>query len=117
MELKLVNGKYSASKLGGFETVGGDEELIQRIEMKLCARRGGFALMPEYGSRLYLLANMHASQREASARQYIAEALADEPGVRLEALDIACVGEDGLHLTMEFSAGQSGFELEWGDER
>lgn len=113
MELKLQNGKYAASSAGGFETVSGAVELAQRVEMKLCARRGGFALMPEFGSRLHLLPKVHASQREAAARQYIAEALADEPEIQLERLELSSAGEDGLHLSMSFLGASGGFEVEW----
>lgn len=114
-ELKLQNGKYAASRYGGFETVCGNEELAQRVEMKLCARRGGFALMPEFGSRLYLLPKVQPSQREAAARQYIAEALAGETGLRLESLELYPAGEDGVRLSMVFSGADGGFEIEWGN--
>lgn len=114
-ELKLQNGKYTASRYGGLETVRGSGELAQRVEMKLCARRGGFALMPEFGSRLYLLPTIPPSQREAAARQYIAEALADETGIRLESLELFPSGDDGVKLSMVFSAADGGFEIEWGN--
>lgn len=110
-ELRLKNGKYTARAGGGVETVQGAEELAQRVEMKLTARRGGFALAPEFGSRLYMLPGMHVSQREAAARQYIAEALADEDGLALELLEMR--GEaDMLELHLEFSYAGGGFELE-----
>lgn len=111
MELRLVNGKYVTAAQGGFETVSGSAELAQRIEMKLCARRGGFALMPQFGSRLYLLPAVRASEREAAARQYIAEALADEPQVELDAITLTYVGDSVLQLELNFSALESEFEI------
>ena len=57
MELKLHNGDYVRKTWGNFDTVSGVEEKLQRILFKLQTRRGGFAPMPELGSRLYLLSN------------------------------------------------------------
>lgn len=111
-ELRLDNGKYTATPSGGVKTVQGAEELAQRVEMKLAARRGGFALAPEFGSRLHLLPGLHASQREAAARQYIAEALADEDGLALDLLEMR-IEADTLELHLEFSYAGESFELEW----
>ena len=54
MEMRLVDGRYVPDDFGGFETVTGAEETLERALYKLKARRGGFALMPELGSRLWL---------------------------------------------------------------
>lgn len=51
---------------GGVETVSGAEETAVRITMKLTARRGGFPLLPDYGSRLYQLAQVKPSERESA---------------------------------------------------
>ena len=91
--------------------MSGSLELAQRVEMKLCARRGGFALMPQFGSRLYMLPGVRASEREAAARQYIAEALADEPLVELEGLTLAYIGDSVLQLELSFTALESEFEI------
>lgn len=110
MELKLENGKYTAVSRGGLEFVSGAEELRQRIEMKLTARRGGFALMPEFGSRLYLLPTVKPSQREAAARQYIAEALSDED-VSIDRITLADGGDGVLQLDLGLSAGEAALSV------
>lgn len=78
MELKVTGGNYSAAEKGGLCTVSGQEETIQRIMMRLGARRGGFLPMPDFGSRLHSLLGMKAGDRAAAARQFVHEALEDE---------------------------------------
>lgn len=60
---------------------------MQRLAMRLGARRGSFPLQPDYGSRLWTLGRLSPSQRASAARQYIAEALRDEEGVEIESVD------------------------------
>lgn len=109
MELKLKNGKYTAVSRGGLERVSGTEELRQRVEMKLTARRGGFALMPEFGSRLYLLSSVKPSHRAAAAEQYIREALSDESGLSLETVGLKERSHGGaaLDVTLKKSGGSA----------
>ena len=83
MELKLEQGRYVPGA-GGLLRVTGANEIAQRVMMKLTARRGGFAPLPEYGSALYtLLHTARPSEYETAAMQYIAQALADEAGLRV----------------------------------
>ena len=71
--------------------------------MKLAARRGGFALLPEFGSRLYLLGTVRASERETAARQYVAEALADEENLVLDRLSVSGLEEGSIRIDTEFT--------------
>ncbi|MGI6014586.1 MAG: hypothetical protein ACOX7K_10005 [Oscillospiraceae bacterium] len=91
------------SSTGGFVTVNGYEELAQRIAMKLTARRGGFALLPEFGSRLYLLGNTKVSERVTAARQYVAEALSDEENLVLEQISVSEITEGTIRIDTEFT--------------
>lgn len=103
MELKLADGNYEAGVRGSLLTVSGTDEVAQRIIMRLTARRGGFAPLPEYGSRLHLLHLAKPSEREAAAKQYVAEALSDERGVKLESLSISGEGAGRIALDLMFS--------------
>ncbi len=103
MELKLVDGDYTAGKYHDLESVTGSEELAQRLMLRLAARRGGLAVLPDYGSRLYTLSSMRPSEREGSARQFVAEALEGEDVV-LEDLQLSET-EDGLRLELSLTAG------------
>ena len=47
------------------------------------ARRGSFPLLPEVGSRLYLLPREKASARQALGASYAAEALAGEKDLQV----------------------------------
>jgi len=109
MELKMLNGDYVKNVYHDLESVSGIEETAQRIMMKLKGRRGGFALLPEYGSRLYALSNLRPAQRETIARQYIAEALEGENAI----LEDIRIHEDGEKLNLEllFRLGRETFNI------
>ena len=91
MELMLRSGDYVPDGTGGFLRAEGTDALLQRVLWKLTVRRGSFPFLPELGSRLYLLPREKPSARRALARQYVAEALADEQD--LEIKDVALDGE------------------------
>ena len=84
MELKLEQGDYVPDGAGGFETLEGAHALLARVLFRLTARRGQFPFLPELGSRLWQLGQMSAAQRQSAAEQYVAEALAAEPGLSVE---------------------------------
>ena len=82
MEIALNNGEYEAAG-GTLRTVTGLEEILQRVVYRLKARRGGFPLLPDVGSRLYTLPRVPEKQRQSAARQFVREALADETDIRI----------------------------------
>ena len=79
MELELRDGDYLADGAGGLRRVEGREALLQRIFFRLTARRGTFPFRGSLGSRLWTLGNLPAPERRAAARQFVAEALEEEP--------------------------------------
>lgn len=79
MEARIQNGDYIPDGLGGVVRCRGTDALLERILFRLTARRGGFAPLPRLGSRLHLLSREPAAQRLSAARQYVVEALAEEP--------------------------------------
>ena len=87
MEIELKNGEYQTAD-GRLHTVTGAEEILQRAVFRLKARRGGFAPLPEVGSRLYTLSRLPKAQRPGAARQFVREALAGMENVRLGAVEI-----------------------------
>lgn len=111
MELLLREGDYVADGLGGVVCLEGEEALLERVLFRLTARRGAFPLLPELGSRLYLLGREAKEGRLSAARQYVAEALAEED-VTVDAVELeegtagtlllrACLSRDGADLTAE----------------
>ena len=112
MELKLENGRYVPDAQGALARVSGREEVLQRIRMKLMARRGGFAVMPEFGSRLHLLGRARASERESLAAQYVAEALSDEKGLRMLSLNLQDDLDGSARLSLAFALEDEHFEIE-----
>ncbi len=108
MEALFIDGDYVPDGWGGFETASGQQETVQRILFKLSARRGGFPLLPELGSRLWMLSREKHSELNSAARQYIAEALEGE-GLILEDVAIAEKDTGEFELTAVFS--QEGEEI------
>lgn len=108
MEAKLINGDYVPDGLGGVVRLSGANALLQRILFRLTARRGQFPLLPELGSRLYLLGRERASDRLSAARQYVTEALTQEE-VRVTDVLLAPAG-DGRYQVSVFLDHQ-GVEL------
>lgn len=94
MELQLKNGDYVPNGAGGLRRVTGREELLQRVLFKLTARRGSFPFWEDLGSRLWQLGQISAVQRRSAAKQYVAEALAEEAGLRVETVELT-EGHDG----------------------
>ncbi len=75
----LRDGDYCPNGAGGFVMATGAAEVLEKVLFRLSVRRGSFPFLPELGSRLYLLPRAKASEREALAAAYAAEALADVP--------------------------------------
>ncbi len=100
MALILRNGDYVPDNKGGFQKAEDAQEILERILWKLSVRRGSFPFLPDLGSRLHLLGRVPAREREGLARQYVTEAISDEP-VNLEDLTLVQEGDRGrLALTL-----------------
>ena len=112
--LVLVNGDY-VPQGNGLQSAKGDEAVLQRMLMKLTARRGQFPFMENFGSRLWTL------DRLRPAEQYVLEALRDEPGLMVEQVTLAENGgkssltvnavKDERRLTAEVALGQEGVTM------
>ena len=101
----LQNGEYQTDDTGALRTVSGTAETVQRALMRLAARRGGFAPLPEYGSRLHSLGRLRPSQRAAAAWQYALEALAPEPEVVLRSAQLLPQADGSALLRVELVCG------------
>ena len=93
MALCMRQGDYVPDGKGGFARCEGAQEVLERLLWKLSVRRGSFPLLPEVGSRLYLLGRATPGQREALAEQYVMEALADED-VEVTGVELAQRGQE-----------------------
>ncbi len=78
MEARIHNGDYILDGLGGVVRCQGADALRERVLFRLTAHRGGLPPLPQLGSRLYLLSREPTTQRLSAAKQYVAEALAEE---------------------------------------
>ena len=105
MELKIKDRDYVADGMGGLVRVSGWDELLERVLFKLSVRRGSFALAPELGSKLHLLWREKGESRATAAKQYAAEALADEEGLTVTGVELAEKG-DVLNLRVLLRYGE-----------
>ena len=75
---------------------------MAEVLYRLMARRGQFPFREDLGSRLWQLGQLSPAKREAAAAQYVAEALSDEPQLRVQ--DTALTwGTSGAELTVTLS--------------
>lgn len=103
MELLLRNGDYTPDGKGGFARAAGGEELLQRVLFKLTARRGGFPLLPELGSRLYELPGHKPGEWEMLARQYVSEALSGEKELAVTGVTVTPAGDGAaVKVTLDY---------------
>lgn len=91
---------------GSVASVRGGNALLSDVLFRLSARRGGFALMPEFGSRMHLLRREKPSVRSALALQYAAEALEE----------LSELAVTGAHVTEEGERLRVRVELSWQGE-
>ncbi len=102
-QLLLRNGDYVPDGKGGFCRATAQEELLQRILLRLSARRGGCPFLPKFGSRLHLLFRSKPSQREALARAYVSEALAEESELSVTGVTLEQTADDRGNLTVSLT--------------
>ena len=88
----LRNGDYCPDGMGGFRQAWGGEEVLGR---------GSFPLLPQVGSRLYLLGREKPAARGTVGAGYAAEALAEVPDLQVTG---ATWDEGGqrLHVELEW---------------
>jgi len=98
MAMKLRRGDYVVGPDGRLETASGGEAVLQRVLLRLIVRRGALPMWPELGSRLYLLPRAPAGQRDTLARQYVAEALAEEADLSVEGVALSAGGDLRVEL-------------------
>lgn len=110
MELKFESGRYVKSAYGGFETVAGRDEALQRALMRLSARRGSFFPLPDFGSELHSLFSMKKSQRAAAARRMVYEALKPESDIEAVEVEYRETGDGTavVSVALELADGGSG---------
>lgn len=93
--LILREGDYVPDGKGGFRSVTGAEEVLERILWKLTVKRGSFPFLPDLGSELVTLCRASAKERNTLAERYVAEALADED-VSVEEVVLSREGEGAI---------------------
>ena len=103
MGLSLRSGDYVPDGTGGLRRAEGKEALLERVLYRLTARRETFPFLPGLGSRLWQLGQVPSAQRPGAAEQYVAEALAEEPGLTGEQVTLTESGGGRAEVTAELS--------------
>lgn len=85
MDMRIQNGDFVPDRRGIPRSCSGCEEVINRVLLALTARRGGFAKLPRFGSRLYQLRGGSQERMDSEAAVMVREAL--------EEVDEVTVGE------------------------
>lgn len=114
MALKIRKGDYVTGADGRLEFAQGSEAMLQRVLFRLIARRGAMPMCPTVGSRLYLLPRASASQRSGLARQYVAEALAEETD--LEVTEVTLSNQGVLRVELSWQGEALAVTLNGGTE-
>ena len=83
----LRDGDYRPDGQGGLERASGAQAVLEQALFLLTARRGGFPLLPEVGSRLYELPRAKPADRGALGAAYAAQALAALPELEVRGAD------------------------------
>lgn len=102
MSILMDQRDYVADGAGSVASVSGGNAVLSDILFRLSARRGGFVLMPEFGSRMHLLGKEKPSARAVLAQQYAAEALADLDDVTVTGAAVT-TGGDRLKVKVELA--------------
>lgn len=105
MELVVSDGDYRSDGNGALEMGKGSRAVLQQALWRLTVRRGSFPFLPELGSRLYLLPRVRREERAGAAKQYVEEALAGEPGLKVVDVTLTGSGEGTMDLTVEMEYG------------
>ncbi|MCC8022715.1 MAG: hypothetical protein LIO46_02875 [Clostridiales bacterium] len=80
MDIKIEGGQWAMDENGAVQTVTGMEEQLQRIRMRLSAKRERFYPDPQFGSYLYRLTE-DTPNKEKLALTYARQALGTMPQV------------------------------------
>ena len=99
--LRMKNGDY-VPKGSGLETVSGSEAVLQRVLLRLTARRGAFPFMESFGSRLWTLGQLKAAERQAAA----------ETGLTVDSVTLTQSGGECAALTVQLTAGDTALTAE-----
>lgn len=94
MDTLIRAGDHGVCARGYPAVIDGAQEIMQRALLRLCVRKGSFALDPALGSELHRLRFMSGQHLERAALAYVQEALA--PMRELRVLGVQCEQRDGL---------------------
>lgn len=104
MDLLLSDGDICLDARGCEVKAQGTDELIQQALIRLCTRRGSFALNPSLGSTLYTLRGLRGERLSSAVFACCQQALAPIAGISLEKTDCRLTIDGGLEIDLYLKA-------------
>lgn len=100
MDTAVSNGDFLCNSKGTPINLGGYEELLQRVLIRLTVKKGSFVYDKSLGSRLYTLKATDGNIKER-ALALVREALIENPEVAVNDVKIALTNDkESLELTV-----------------
>lgn len=110
MDTRIGGGDFVLAANGLPQAIGGTDELMQRIYIHLCAKKGGFPLDPALGSELHRL-RANTGDVAAQALAYARAALARFAMVTVRDVRVQ-QASDALRLRFAIEVDRQNYELE-----
>jgi hypothetical protein len=107
----IKNGDFSLNSSGQPSTISGTQEILQRVRLQLCIKKGSFLYNPDLGSDLFTLLTYNGDI-ESKALFLTKKALENISSTSVETLDIQKNQEKQLQLKLSILINQEKHLLE-----
>ncbi len=101
MDFNISNGDYNLTPSGHIERVSGDEDIKQRILIRLVIRKGSFVYDEDLGSELYKLYREKRSNIPNMAKQYVIDALEPETDISVQDVSVIWMSSNEIQISIE----------------
>lgn len=112
MDTMLMGGDHYTDARGLPVALTGARELLQRALIRLCVRKGSFALDPALGSELHRLRHSESEWNNRLALSYVQEALQGMPEISVASVSCTPGGADNLRVAVSLAVGEELYDLE-----
>ena len=112
LDTLLYAGDHAPDGRGLPAPVHGARELLQRALIRLCVKKGSFALDPGLGSELYRLPHVSGAALERAALSFVQEALVPLPQLSVRAVQCAFTDSSLLSIAVEVVLQERAYTLE-----
>ncbi|MDR1254364.1 MAG: hypothetical protein LBJ95_05080 [Oscillospiraceae bacterium] len=111
MDTLIKDGDFSLNSSGQPLTIFGTQEILQRVRLQLCIKKGSFLYNPDLGSDLFTLPTYNGDI-ETKALFLTKKALEDISGTAVEGVKVQKNQEEQLQLKISILINQKKHSLE-----